>query len=73
MSLDHQLDMNILQGLCEFGKSNVLGLTTEKKLAKFITHGYEKVSETLPLARWHLFTKKMAEGEKFPPIPDACK
>ena len=43
--------MNILQGFCEFGKSNDLGLTTEKTLAKFLTLGYEKVSETLPLAR----------------------
>ena len=73
MSLDHELDKDILQGLCELGEGTNLLFTTQKELAKFITLGYAKGSETLPSARWQLRTKKMAEGEKLPPTPDAFK
>ena len=73
MSLDHQLDKDTLQGFCELGKGTDLVLTTEKALAKFITLGYAKGSETLPSARWQLFTKKMVGCEKLPPTPDAFK
>lgn len=60
MSLDHELDKDILQGFHELGEGTDLVFTTEKELAKFITLGYAKRSETLHLARWQLFSKKMA-------------
>ena len=71
MTLDPEQDQDILDGFSVFGESAQLIDSVVKALAKFVTLAYAKGSDTLPSARWKLFTKQMAKGDRLPPTPDA--
>jgi len=73
ISLDKEKDKDIIDGFSEFGENAQLVDSTENAMAKFVSLGYSKGCDNLASARWTLFTKKMAEGDKLPPTPNAFK
>ena len=73
IDLDEQDDTDIISGFQEFGRTPDLTCHTERALSRFITLGYAKGTKTLPAARWHLFSKKLVEGDKLPPTPSSFK
>ena len=66
-------DEGILQGFQDFGENSKLSRSTEAALTRFVTLGYAKGTDSLPSARWFLFTKKLAQGDKLPPLPNTFK
>ena len=38
-----------------------------------MTLGYAKGTDSLPAARWFLFTKKLDQGDKLPPMPNTFR
>ena len=67
-SLVPEMNKDILHDFSEFRESADLLESTDNSLSRFTALGYAKRSDILLLARWKHFTKKMAEGEKLPPL-----
>ncbi len=64
-------DESSIAALQNFGITPNLDEIDAENIARFVSFVYTDNSTSLPDARWYLFTKKMAEGEKLPPIPSA--
>lgn len=66
-------DETIIAALQNFGITPDLDDTDAENIAQFVSFVYTNKLMSLPDARWYLFTKKMAEGEKLPPTPSAFR
>ena len=73
LTLHDSDDEDIIQSFQDFGENSNLSCSTEAALARFVTLGYAKGTDSLPAARWFLFTKKLAQGDKLPPMPNAFR
>ena len=71
--LQNTEDEAFIAALQNFGISSNLDETDAENIAQFVSFVYTNKSMSLPDARWYLFTKKMAEGEKLPPTPSAFR
>ena len=66
-------DETIIAALQNFGITPDLDDTDAENIPQFVSFVYTNKLMSLPDARWYLFTKKMAEGEKLPPTPSAFR
>ena len=73
IDLDEKDDNDIISAFQEFGRTPDVACQTEKALSRFVTLAYAKGTDSLPAARWHLFSKKLAAGDKLPPTPSSFK
>ena len=63
----------VIEAMQKFGDDPILNNSIEERIAEFVSFVYTGQTMSLPSARWYLFSKKMAEGEKLPPTPSAFK